>query len=98
MYVRCVREVNRVCGLNPDTTERRGIRGYGEERVSHGIEQGHDLTERVITSRNRHSLVIRIRDNVRRVYVVKHRTTRMKQDSDGSDGWILVLVRVDPCE
>ena len=38
----------------------------------HVIEQGNDLTERVITSRNRHSLIIRIRDNIRRVHVVEH--------------------------
>ena len=85
-------------GLNPDTTERRGISGYGEERVSRGIEQGNDLTERVITWRDRHSLVIRIRDNVRHVHVVEHRTIRMKQDSHGSDGWVPVLVRINPCE
>ena len=85
-------------GLNPDTTERRGIRGYREQRVSHGIEQGNDLTERVITRRNRHSLVIRIRDNIRCVHVVEHSLGFLwsKQHSDGSDERILVLVRIDP--
>ena len=63
---------------------------------SHGIEQGNDLTERVVTSRDRHSLVIRIRDNVRRVYVVEHSLNRMKQDSHGSDVRILVLIRINP--
>ena len=87
-------------GLNPDTTERRGIRGYGEERVSHRIEQGNDLTERVVTSRDRHSLIIRIRDNVRRIHVVEHSLGFLgsKQDSHGGDVRILVLVRVDPDE
>ena len=83
-------------GLKPDTAERRGIRGYGEQRVRHGIEQGNDFTERLITRRDRHSLIIRIRDDVRRVYVVKHRTIRMKQDSHGSDIGILVLVGINP--
>ena len=98
MYVRCIREINRVWGLNPDTTERRGIRGYGEERVRHCIEQGNDLTERVITSRDRHSLIIAVSNHIRRVYIIKHRTIRMKQDSHGSDVGILVLVRINPCK
>ena len=85
-------------GLNPDATERRGIRGYGEQRVSHGIEQGNDLTERVITSRDRHSLVIRIRDNVRRVHVVEHDLIKSKQDSHNSDIGIPILVRIVPFE
>ena len=85
-------------GLNPDTTERRGIRGYGEQRVRHRIEQGNDLTERIITSRDRNSFIIRIRDNVRRVHVVEHRTIRMKQHSHGSDVGILVLVWINPGE
>ena len=99
-YVRCIREVNRVWGLNPDTTERRGIRGYGEECVRYGIEQGNDLTKCVITSRDRHSLVIRIRDNVRRIHVVEHSLGLLgsKQHSHGSDGWILVLVGINPGE
>ena len=85
-------------GLNPDTTERRGIRGYGEERVSHGIEQGNDLTERVVTRRVRHSLIIAVSNHIRRIHVVEHRTIRMKQHSHGSDVGILVLVGIDPGE
>ena len=98
MYVRCIREINRVWGLNPDTTERRGIRGYGEQRVRHGIEQGNDLTERVVTSRDRYSLIIAVSNHIRCVHVVEHRTIRMKQHSHGSDGWILVLVWINPGE
>ena len=84
--------------LNPDTTERRGIRRYGECSISHGIKQGNDLTDRVITSRNRYLLVIRIRDNIRRVHIVEHSLGILgsKEDSHGSDVGILVLVRVDP--
>ena len=87
-------------GLNPDTTERRGIRGNGEERVSHGIEQGNDLTERVVTRRDRHSLVIAVSNHIRRIHVIEHSLGLLgsKQDSHGSDGWILVLVRIKPCE
>ena len=85
-------------GLNPDTTERRGIRRYGECSISHGIEQANDLTDRVLTSRDRHSLIIRIRDNVRRVNTVEESFIRMKQESHGSDVGVLVLVRIDPGE
>ena len=85
-------------GLNPDTTERRGIRRNRELRVSHGIEQGNDLTERVVTSRDRNSFIIAVSNHIGRIHVIEHRTIRMKQDSHGSDGWILVLVRVDPCK
>ena len=50
-------EINRVWGLNPDTTERRGIRGYEERVVSHGIEQGNGShCACKITRRNRHSV------------------------------------------
>ena len=43
-------EINRVWGLNPDTTERRGIRGYMENSVSvvMVLSKAMDLTERVI--------------------------------------------------
>ena len=85
-------------GLNPDATERRGIRGYGEQRVSHCIEQGNDLTERVVTSRDRNSFIIAVSNHIRRVYVIEHRTIRMKQDSHGTDGWVPILGRVDPGE
>ena len=86
--------------LNPDTTERRGIRGYGECGIGHGIEQGNDLTDRVITSRDCHSLVIAVSNHIRRVHVVEHSLGILgsKQDSHGSDVRILVLVRVDPSE
>ena len=67
---------------------------------SHGIEQGNDLTERVVTSRDRYFLVIRIRNNIRSINVVEYSLGLLgsKQDSHGSDGWILVLVRVNPGE
>ena len=98
--VRCIREVNRVWGLNPDTTERRDIRGYGEERVRHRIEQGNDLTERVVTRRNRHSLVIAVSNHIRRIHVVEHSLGLLgsKQHSHGTDGWVPILVGVDPGE
>ena len=85
-------------GLNPDTTERRGIRGYGECGIGHGIEQGNDLTDRVITSRDRYLLVIAVSNHIRRVNIVEHSLIRTKQDSHGSDVRILVLVGVDPSE
>ena len=87
-------------GLNPDTTERRSIRGYGEERVSHGTEQGNDLTERVITRRDCHSLIIAVSNHIRRIHVVEHSLGFLgsKQYSHGSDSWIPILVGVDPGE
>ena len=86
--------------MNPDTTERRGIRGYGEERVSHCIEEGNYLTERVVTRRDRHSLIIAVSNHIRRVHVVEHSLGLLgsKQHCHGSDGWILVLVGVNPGE
>ena len=67
---------------------------------SHGIEQGNDLTERVVTSRDCHSLIIAVSNHIRCVHVVEHSLGLLgsKQDSHGSDGWILVLVRINPCE
>ena len=84
--------------LNPNTTERRGIRGYGECSIGHGIEQGNDLTDRVVTSVNYHFLVIRVRDNARRVNVGDYDRVWSKQDSDGSDVEVPILVRIDPGE
>ena len=67
---------------------------------SHGIEQDNDLTERVVTSRDRHSLIIAVSNHIRCVHIVKHSLGLLgsKQDSHGSDGWILVLVRINPGE
>ena len=67
---------------------------------SHGIEQGNDLTERVITRRNRHSLIIAVSNHIGRIHVVEHSLGLLgsKQDSHGSDGWILVLGRINPGE
>ena len=67
---------------------------------SHGIEQGDDLTERIVTRRDCYFLVIRIRDNVRRINVVEHSLGLLgsKQDSHGSDGWVPILVQIDPGE
>ena len=80
--------------LNPDTAERRGIRGYGECSIGHGIEQGNDLTDRVVTSRDRYLLIIRIRNNVRCVNVVEHELVWSKQESHGSDVGVPILVRI----
>ena len=81
-------------GLNPDTTERRGIRRYGKCSIGHHIEQGNDLTDRVITSRDRYLLIIRIRNNVRRVHIVEHELVWSKQESHGSDVGVPILVRI----
>ena len=54
----------------------------------------------VITSRDRHSLIIAVSNHIRHVHVVEHSLGHLgsKQDSHGSDGWILVLVGIDPFE
>ena len=61
---------------------------------SHGIEQGNDLPECVITRRDCHSLIIAVSNHIRRIHVVKHSLGLLgsKQDSHGSDGWIPILV------
>ena len=67
---------------------------------SHGIEEGNDLTERVVTRMDRHSLIIAVSYHILRVHVVEHSLGLLgsKKYSDGSDGWILVFVRIDPGE
>ena len=47
---------------------------------------------------NYHFLVIRVRDNARRVNVGDYDRVWSKQDSDGSDVEVPILVRIDPGE
>ena len=60
-----------VRGLNPDTSLTRSLCRYRECSISHGIEHGTDFTDRVVTRRDRHLLVMGVRDHVGRVHVVE---------------------------
>ena len=84
--------------LNPDTSITRSLSRYGKRGISHGVEDGNDFTDRVITRRDRSLLVIRVRDHIGKIHVVENAFIGCEQDSDGSDGWVLMLVRIDPLE
>lgn len=43
-------------------------------------------------------LVIGIRDHIGRIDVVEHDLIKSKQDSDGNEAGVPILVRVDPFE
>ena len=47
---------------------------------------------------DRYLLVIAVGDHISRVHVVEHDLIKSEQYSDVSDGWVLILVRVDPFE
>ena len=84
--------------LNPDTLTTRSYRKYQEPSVSHRIGDGIDFTDRVVNRRDRYLLVIRVRDHISRIHVVEYDLIWSKKDSDGSDGWVPILVRIDPIE
>ena len=73
---------------------RCGERGI----ISHDVEDGNDFTDRVVSRRNRYLLVIGVRDHISRIHVVEHDLIGSKQDSHGSDGWVPILVLIDPFE
>ena len=75
-------------GLNPDTPITWSLGGYGERRVSHGVEDGNDFTDRVVSRIDRYLIVIGVRDNIGSFHVVEHHFLRLEQDRDGSDGWV----------
>ena len=76
----------------------RSLRRCGERGVSHGVEHGNDFIYRVVSRNNCYLLVIRVRDNISKIHVVENDLIGSEQDSDGSDGWVLILVRIDPLE
>ena len=77
--------------LDPDTPITRGLRRYGERGISHSVEHGNDLTDRVVTRRDRLLLVIRVRDHISRIHIVEYALIVCEWDSDGSDGWVTYL-------
>ena len=53
-----IREIDGGGGLNPDTSITRGLRRYGKHGISHGVEDGNDFTDRVVSRRDCLLLVI----------------------------------------
>ena len=91
--------MNGMQGLDPDTTITRSLRVYGEHSISHGVEDGNDFTDRVVSRKDCYLLVIGVCDHIgRRIDVVEHDLIGCEQDSDGSDDWVPILVGVDPFE
>ena len=84
--------------LNPNTPLTRSLRKHQEPSVSHKIEHGNDFTDRVVNRTNCYILVIRVRDHISKIHVVEYDLIWSKQDSDGSDGLVPILVRIDPLE
>ena len=59
--------------LDSDTPITRILGGYGERAIiSHGVEDGNDFTDRVVSRRNCYLLVIGVRNHISRIYVVEH--------------------------
>ena len=94
--IRRIGKIDCVRGLHPDAPINRDFGGYVECSVSHGVEDGHDTTDCVVSRRDLHLLIIRVCDYISRIRVYKHDLFGSKQDSDESDGWVPILVRIDP--
>ena len=85
-----------MCGLDINTPITRSLRRYRERSIGHDVEDGNDLTDRVVSRRNRYLFFIRVRDHIRRIHIVQHEMVGCEQDSHRSDVRIFTLVRVDP--
>ena len=72
-------------GLDPDTLITGSLGGYRKRGFSHGVEDGNDFSNRVV-SRSHSLLVINVRHHIGRIYVVEHHLIGCDQNSDGSDG------------
>ena len=85
--------------LDPDTPITRSLGRYGERGIiSHSIGDSIDFIDRVVTRRNSYLFVIRVRDHISKIHVVENALIGCEWDSDGSDGWIPIFVRIDPLE
>ena len=51
--IRSIGEIDGVRGLDINTPIARSLRIYRECSISHGVEDGNDLTDRVVSRRNR---------------------------------------------
>ena len=65
-------EIDGMGELDPDTSITRCLRRYGKRGISHGVEDGNDFTDRVVTRRDRLLLVIRVRDHISKIHVVEN--------------------------
>ena len=98
MDLRGIGEIDGVGKLNPNTPLTRSLRKLQEPIISHGVEDGNDFTDRVVNRRNSYLFVIRVLDHISKIHVVEYDLIWSNQDSDGSDGWVPILVRIDPLE
>ena len=55
-------EMDGVWGLDLDSSITRSFRGYGKCSVGHGVEHGNDFTDRIVSRRDCHFLVIGVCD------------------------------------
>ena len=85
-------------GLNPEISITRSLGRYEKHGISHGVEDGTDFTDRLVSRRDCLLLVIRVRDHISKILVVENALIGCEQNSDGSDGWVPILVRIDPLE
>ena len=51
-----------------------------------------------VNRRNSYLFVIRVRDHISKIHVVENDLIGCEQNSEGSDGWVPMLVRIDPLE
>ena len=85
-------------GLVREISISRSLRRCGERGVSHGVEHGNDFIYRVVSRTNCYLLVIRVRDHISKIHIVENALIVCEQDSHGSDGWVPILVQIDPLE
>ena len=62
--LKSIREIDGVGELNSNTTITRCLGRYRERSISHGVEDGNDFTDRVVSRRDRSLYVIRVRDHM----------------------------------
>ena len=92
-------KIHGIKGLVREISISRCLGRYGERGIiSDGVEDGNDFTDRVVTRMDRLLLVIRVRDHISKIHVVENDLIGSEQDSDESDGWVPMLVRIDPIE
>ena len=65
--------------------------------MSYGVENSNDFSDRVET-RSRSLVAIGVRHHFGRIHIVEHDLIGCEHYSDGSDGWVPILVPLDPRE
>ena len=60
-------------GLDPEIPISRILGRYGKHgTISHGVEHGNDLTDRVVSRRDCLLLVIRVREHISKIHVFEY--------------------------